>query len=144
MAIDSALKADCERMYVDELLSIEEVCSKTGVSPTTFYRWRKEGGWDQERENTMGLREKLGRLLYRLIEAQLEPGAQIDTQGVFSLIKILEKYQRTGAVRERIIYVEDAERLFEIMKSMDQFKTLLEDQEVLAQLGERLKEKSRS
>jgi len=142
MALDPTLKADCERFYVDELYPVNEVSEKTGVPIITLYRWRKEGKWDELREQSMDIREKLGRLLFKLIEANLEEGKTVEAQELYGLIKILEKFQKTGAVRERIVYVEDAERLFEVMKEMDQFKELLEDQEVLSELGERLKEKS--
>jgi len=143
MVHDPAMKIECERLYVDELYSANEVSEKTGVPVITIYRWRKEGKWDELREQSMDLRDKLRRLLFKLIEAQLEEDKNIEPQELYGLIKILEKFQKTGAVRERIVYVEDAERLFEVMKEMDVFRSLLEDQEVLAELGERLKEKSR-
>jgi len=142
MALDPTLKADCERLYVDELYPANEVSEKTGVPNITLYRWRKEGKWDELREQSMDIREKLGRLLFKLIEANLEEDKTVEAQELYGLIKILEKYQKTGAVRERIVYVEDAEKLFEVMKEIEQFRPLLEDQEVLSELGERLKEKS--
>lgn len=143
MALDPTLKADCERLYVDELYPANEVSEKTGVPSITLYRWRKEGKWDELREQSMDIREKLGRLLFKLIEANLEEGKTVEAQELYGLIKILEKFQKTGAVRERIVYVGDAETLWEVLLGIPQLKAILEDQEVLVIIENRLKEKSR-
>jgi len=144
MAHDSELKAECERLYIDELLFIEEVCDRTKVPKKTFYRWRKDGNWEQQRDNNMNLQEKLGRLLCRLIDDELkeEEGKEINAQKIHGLVNTLKEFQKTKAVRERLIYVEDAEILLETLKEMKQFRELFEDPEVLSELGERLKEKS--
>lgn len=143
MAHDTALRSRCEQLYVTELMSPEEVCETTGVPLATFYRWRKDGNWGALRDLEMGVREKLGKLMKKLIDEQLKDDVPVDAQKLHGLINMLDKYQKTGTVRERLTYVDDAELLLETMKEMDAFSSLLEDQAVLSELGERLKEKRR-
>jgi len=143
MAHDSAIRQKCEQLYAEELLDPQEVCRQTGVGLASFYRWRDEGRWKEQRENSMGLRDKLGRLLFKLIENQLKKQGQVDAQELYGLIKIIEKYQKTGSIQEKIIYAGDAEILMEVLKSMDIFKPLLEDPKILGELAERLKAKMR-
>jgi len=141
MTHDPNQRQECERLYVEELLDPREIAEKTGVSLPTFYRWAKEFNWQASRENSLGLRDHLGKLLFRLIEEQVKPGNKIDSQKLFSLIKILEKYQRTGAIRERIVYFDDAEKLFGVLKEIEKLKPILDDPEVLAEIETKLKEK---
>lgn len=142
MAHDATLKTRCEELYVNELLSPEEVCRRTGVALATFYRWRKDNNWETLRELEMGMKEKLGHLVLKMIDEQLV-NEKVDYQVVNGLVNSLKKLQELGTARERLIYVEDAEVVIETMREMEQFAALLEDQEVLSELGERLKEKRR-
>lgn len=142
MAHDATLKTRCEQLYVNELLSPEEVCRRTGVALATFYRWRKDNNWETLRELEMGMKEKLGHLVLKMIDEQLV-NEEVNYQVVNGLVNSLKKLQELGTARERLIYVEDAEVVIETMREMEQFAALLEDQEVLSELGERLKEKRR-
>lgn len=143
MAHDAALKSRCEDLYVSELLTPEEIVKATGVPLATFYRWRKDLRWDTLRDLELGLRDKLGKLLYKLIDEQLQEDQVVDAQKLHGLINTLEKFQKTGTVRERLVFEGDAEVVIETMKEMDVFAPLLEDPAVLSELGERLREKRR-
>lgn len=143
MAHDAALKARCEELYVSELLTPEEIVKATGVPLATFYRWRLAGHWDKLRDLELGLRDKLGKLLFKLIDEQLQDGQVVDAQKLHGLINTLEKFQKTGTVRERLVFEGDAEVVIETMKEMEVFAALLEDPAVQSELGEKLKEKRR-
>ena len=145
MAHDSALRQQAERLYVEEYQDLAAIGQTLGVSAPTLYRWAKEGGWNESREAACGMRDKLGKLLLKLVDSAAEDltagNDKIDAQRIHGLVNLLGKYQQTGEVREKLVMVEDAETLIETMKEMEQFRELLADQAVMAELGERLKEK---
>ncbi len=143
MAHDTNLRSECERLYVDELLSPAEICERTGVALASFYRWKKVGGWEEGRENSLGMRDKLGRLLNKMIDAGLVEGQDPSDQRLHALLNMYERYVRTGAAREKVIEIGDAEMLLETMREIPTLKSLLEDPEILDDLGKRLKEKLR-
>ena len=140
MAHDSALRQQAERLYVDEYQDLAAISSQTGVPAPTLYRWAREGRWDEAREAACGMRDKLGKLLLKLVDSAASEQT-VDAQRIHGLVNLLERYQKTGTVRERLVFAEDAETLIETMREMEQFRALLEDQAVMAELGERLKEK---
>lgn len=142
MAHDATLKARCEQLYVGELLSPDEVCRRTGVALATFYRWRKDNNWETLRELEMGMKEKLGKLVLKMLEEQIA-NERVEYQVVNGLVNSLKKLQDLGTARERLVFEGDAEVVIETMREMSQFAALLEDQEVLSELSERLKEKRR-
>lgn len=142
MAHDVALKDRCEHLYVVELLTPKDICEATGVALATFYRWRDRENWERLRELEMGSRESLGKLLWREIKFEQEQ-TSTDANKLNSLINMYDRFQRSGKVRERIVFEGDAETLIETMREMDAFAALLDDPVVQSELGERLKEKRR-
>ena len=133
MAFDDELKNSCRQLYIDGMLAPEAICRTLGVSLPTFYRWRKEGNWEALRDFNMGLREKVGQLMVKMID-DLMKAPEVNAQQIHALVNMLKKYMETGAVRERVEYVEDAELLFQAMKKVEAFNALLEDEDVMKQL----------
>jgi len=136
---------ECERLYVDEMFDPKNVSEITGVPPTTFHRWKRMYHWDERREDAMSLREKVGKLLLRLIDQAIEEGTgkgkQLNAQHLHSIINMLKQFQDTGRVREKIIYEEDASVLLETMREIPKLKTVLDDPAIMSELGEKLKAK---
>ncbi|MBA7645176.1 hypothetical protein ES703_52929 [subsurface metagenome] len=145
MTYDSAKRRQCKQLYVEELLDLQDISDQTGVSLVQLYRWRRDENWEKDRDEAMGMRGKLRRLICKLIDNVTEKvkdtDKEIDEQKIYGLVKVLEKYDRLGQVREKLLYCDDAVLLLEAMKEIQELNDLLEDPKILAALEEKLKEK---
>ena len=146
MAHESATILDCERLYVDEWLDLEEIAELKKVAKSTLYRWFQEGGWVKKREGIKGDLDKLREIASSIIkqeltEVELDPKHVIDAQRIHAIRSLIETINRLSKVREKLVYAEDAELLLKTMNEIPRLKVVLDDPQIMADLGEKLKEK---
>ena len=101
MAKYSTYGMDCERLFVRDGRSMDEIHQATGLSRTTLNHWKKKYKWDVKRkiyqESPDASLFTLGRILTRKVEQiNLLPIEMIDGKVTDQLSKIAKSLERLG------------------------------------------------
>lgn len=98
---------DCERCYVSEAMSFEEIAARFGIAEKTVRLWADKGRWRERRKEFMSkrasLEEKLRTFVDKLMDTILDDwnkGNQVDPGRMYAfnnLIGKLEKVQKYEA-----------------------------------------------
>ncbi len=99
MAKYSTYGTDCERLYVRENVSIDDLHASTGISKTTLYAWKKEYKWDIKRKiylsSPTATVDLLERILRRKVEQLSEmPIEEISNDVGDNLVKLMASVRR--------------------------------------------------
>jgi transposase-like protein len=101
-------KSTCEELYTVMGKTVEDIVAATGARPQTLYRWIKEGGWN-EKKNEVRVIEKqiemsLKEALVKGLKAFAENPHDKDLQSLVGLLKqVRDKHKPTQTYKENIL-----------------------------------------
>lgn len=107
--------SEAERLYVYSFNTIDEVASKTHLSPKTICRWKDKYDWEYKRKEFLKSKQsfhaelyELARKLMREIADDIDTGEKVDTGRMYALCRILpmfvkvKDYEDVVAKKEKI------------------------------------------
>ena len=87
---------EAERLYVYELLSMEEVASRLHITSRTVANWKAKGDWEIKKKRFLKSKQAFHEELYefarkilRDIKSDLENGEKVDTGRMYAFTKML-------------------------------------------------------
>ena len=108
-------KAHAEMLYVIERRSRRDAIEQTGVSGSTFDRWRKKGRWDERRANQVisipelvqDMKEDIRRT-YDLAKKENRPLTSGERDGVFKTVSKMQELDKGSLYAQHGIQIMDA------------------------------------
>ena len=105
--------SDAERMYVVNLMTIEEIASRANSNERTVRRWKEEGDWDTKKKQYLLSKQLFHEELYEFarklmngIKDDLDTGEKVDTGRMYAFIRMLpmilkvKEYEDISAKKE--------------------------------------------
>jgi hypothetical protein len=92
---------DCERCYISENMSFDEIASRYPVSEKTLRNWAEKGNWQDRRKayrtKQATLNEKLHNFVDKLMDTILDDwnnGRQVDPGRMYAFNQLLGKLEK--------------------------------------------------
>ena len=118
-----AIKAICEKLYIEDDKTIEELALFSGVSDKTIYRWVKDGNWIGKKSDAASLEKQIEINMKKALNKGLQDFAidsnEKDLQSLVGLIRQYnEKHKPTQAYKDNILKFLDKTTDFLLEKNM--------------------------
>lgn len=95
-----SLKIEAERLFVEEGLTCKAISEALDISEVTLSKWRKEGRWDQKREEMLASPHKIKELLIKQLKIISEGGkSEVDADALSKMHKVISGLSATVSVQ---------------------------------------------
>lgn len=132
MAKDAAIRAEAERLFVQEQCTIAEISSRCRVCEKTIRLWKTEGDWDEKRRQYLTSRRafheelyEFARHLMRSIKEDMTAKIKVDASRFYMLGKItpmiLDMKEYEGVVDAAAKAAPDGSKSKDLLKTMNEF-----------------------
>ncbi len=105
---------EAERLYVNELLTLEEICSRLPVSERTLRYWKEEGAWDDKKKQAQraktAMHEELYefvRVLLKSIKEDIAAGKEVAQSRMYAFVNLIPRIYKLKEYEEAMSKMSD-------------------------------------
>lgn len=114
---NKAKKELAEKLFIEDGLTAKEISSMIGISEQTLSRWRKEGNWENKRNEFLAAPHKIKEVLMKELKSiATGEGSTIDADALAKVSKVIESLSSRTSVQV----------IFSVLKEFDNW---MSDQE---------------
>ncbi|MEG0189178.1 MAG: phage terminase small subunit-related protein, partial [Algoriella sp.] len=114
---NKAKKELAEKLFIEDGLTAKDISSMIGISEQTLSRWRKEGNWENKRNEFLAAPHKIKEVLMKELKSiATGEGSTIDADALAKVSKVIESLSSRTSVQV----------IFSVLKEFDNW---MSDQE---------------
>ena len=95
------LYSEAERLYINELMTVEELARRLNVNRKTIMDWKEKGDWEKQRKDFLRAKQsfhcemyEFARKLLKSIKEDFESGEKVDTGRLYAFNKIIPMFTK--------------------------------------------------
>ena len=97
---NKAKKELAEKLFIEDGLTAKEISPLVGVSEQTLSRWRKEGNWDNKRNEFLAAPDKIKEVLMKELKSIASgENSTIDADALAKVSKVIETLSSRTSVQ---------------------------------------------
>ena len=97
---NKAKKELAEKLFIEDGLTAKEISPLVGVSEQTLSRWRKDGNWDNKRNEFLAAPHKIKEVLMKELKSIASgEGSTIDADALAKVSKVIETLSSRTSVQ---------------------------------------------
>ncbi|WP_312310967.1 helix-turn-helix domain-containing protein [Empedobacter brevis] len=97
---NKAKKELAEKLFIEDGLTAKEISTMVGISEQTLSRWRKEGNWENKRNEFLAAPHKIKEVLMKELKGIASgEGSKIDADALAKVSKVIETLSSRTSVQ---------------------------------------------